>query len=99
MTYRKYLVTAFVAALFLPVLSAKSTRVVSNELNLNSVDYVELEEGTELGFDTSVYLPENFDPYSDDIAVNSINYIEEEEDTLDFDVQEYLPENFDAYQK
>lgn len=99
MKYQKYLVLAFVAALFLPLLSAKSVEATSNELNLNSVNYIELEDHSELGFDTSKYLPENFDPFNDSFSVGSLNYIEDDVIDLGFDAQDYLPENFDAYQK
>lgn len=100
MKYQKYLVLAFVATLFLPLLSAKSVEVTNSELNLNSVNYIELEDHSELGFDTSKYLPEDFDPFCGNFSVESLNYIEDD-DVIDlgFDVQEYLPKNFDAYQK
>ena len=99
MKYQKYLVLAFVAALFLPLLSAKSAEATKNELNLSSVDYIELEEKTKLGFDTSQYLPENFDPFNDSFSVESLNYIEDDSIELGFDTQDYLPGNFNAYQK
>ncbi|MEM1258062.1 MAG: hypothetical protein AAGC45_11350 [Bacteroidota bacterium] len=99
MKYQKYLVLAFVAALFLPLLSAKSAEVTNNDLNLNSVNYIEQEEHSELGFDTSRYLPENFDPFDDSFSLKSLNYIEDDVIDLGFDVQDYLPKNFDAYQK
>ena len=99
MKYQKYLVLAFVAALFLPLLSAKSPVMKKSELNLNSVVFIELEEMDELGFDTAAYLPENFDPFSTQISINTLNYIEEEIIDLGFDTQDYLPKNFDAFSK
>ncbi len=98
MKYQKYLVLAFVAALFLPMLSAKTVSKQNTELNLNSVNYIEFEESTELGFDTSVYLPENFDPYSEEIPVESLNYIEDDSIDLGFDTSDYIPEGFDPYE-
>ena len=42
-------------------------------------------------------LPEGFNPYTDVIAVTSINYMEDEEMDLGFDTSKYLPEGFDPY--
>ncbi|MEO0572978.1 MAG: hypothetical protein AAF039_14820 [Bacteroidota bacterium] len=99
MKYQKYLVLAFVAALFLPMLSAKSVEETTNELNLNSVNYIEIEDKTLLDFDTSEYLPEDFDPYQGKFSIRSLNYMEEDNIDLGFDTKEYLPKNFDAYKK
>jgi len=98
MKYQKYLVLAFVAAMFLPLLSAKSA-VVTNELNLNSVHYIEYEDNSGIGFDTSKYLPEGFDPFGGTVSIESLNYIEDEDIDLGFDTQNYLPDGFDAYAK
>ena len=97
MKYQKYLVLTFIGALFLPLLSAKSAEGMPNELNLSTVNYVELEDKTELGFDTSEYLPTDFDPYSDSFSIKSLNYMEEESVELGFDTADYLPENFNPY--
>ncbi len=99
MQYRKYLTTAFIAALFLPLLSAKTVEVPKEELDLGSVPYIELEKEEALGFDTSEYLPEGFNPYAEEIPVTSVNFVEEEAVELGFDTSGYLPENFDPYQK
>ena len=99
MKYRKYLATAFIAALFLPLLSAKSAEVTKEELDLKSVNYIELEIEEGLGFDTAKYLPEGFNPYSDVIPVESVNFVEDEALELGFDTAEYLPEGFNPYQK
>ncbi len=97
MKYQKYFALAFIAALFLPLLSAKSAEVTTSELNIQSLTYIEGEENTELGFDTSMYLPDNFDPYSDTFSVSSLNYIEDDEVELDFDSTAYIPEDFNPY--
>ncbi len=99
MKYQKYLVLAFVAALFLPLLSAKSAEVPTNELNLSTVNYMEPEDKTELGFDTATYLPVDFDPYSDTFSIGSLNYMEEDTIDLGFDTEDYLPEDFNPYIK
>lgn len=67
-----------------------------DELVLDSVDYIEEEADFDLGFDTSDYLPEDFNPYKMYVDLQSVDYIEEEE-TLKFDTSKYLPENFDAF--
>ena len=70
----------------------------SYELNLNEVVYIEEEPEVDLGFDTSAYLPEGFDPYENYFDLNSIIYLENKvEPTLGFDTHKYLPENFDPY--
>ena len=99
MKYQKYFALAFIAALFLPLLSAKSAVVTKNELNLNSVRYIETEENTELGFDPAIYLPEDFDPYKENYSVESLNYIEDDTIDLGFDTSDYVPEDFNPYQK
>lgn len=97
MRYRKYLVIAFIGALFLPLLSAKTVEVPKAELDLASVAFIEMDTEDELGFDTAVYLPEDFDPYSDEVAVEAINFIEEDTIELGFDTEAYLPKDFDPY--
>ena len=99
MKYRKYLATAFIAALFLPLLSAKSAEVTKEELDLGSVNYIEFELEEGLGFDTAKYLPEGFNPYSDVISVESVNFVEDDTVELGFDTSDYLPEDFNPYQK
>lgn len=99
MKYQKYLVFTFIGTLFLPLLSAKSVEVTTNELNLNSVHYMEWEDKTELGFDTAKYLPEGFDPYSENFSITSLNYIEEDNVDLGFDTADYIPEDFNPFMK
>ena len=99
MTYKKYLSVAFIAALFLPLLSAKTVEVTKEELDLASVVFIESEKEDELGFDTSEYLPEDFNPYTEKVAIEAINFIEEDTVELGFDTSKYLPENFDPYKK
>ena len=74
---------------------------LSNEiLDINDIEVIELEEEVELGFDTSNYLPENFNPLKGkhDLDWNTIELIEiEEEVELGFDTSKYLPENFNPY--
>jgi len=53
----------------------------------------------ELGFDTNDYLPEDFNPYKEEVPVNGINFMEEETIDLGFETADYLPENFNPYRK
>jgi len=99
MKYQKYLVLAFVAAMFLPLLSAKSVEKAVMEFELDSIEYIEQESHSELGFDTSEYLPENFDPYFGEFSIESLNYIEEDTVELGFETEKYLPEDFNAFRK
>ena len=70
----------------------------SYELNLNEVAYIEEEPELDLGFDTSDYLPEGFNPYESYFDLNSIIYLENKvELALGFDTQTYLPEDFNSY--
>lgn len=69
------------------------------ELDVNNLDYIEIEEESEidLGFDTADYLPEDFDPYAFYFDLNSIEYMENDEIGMLLDLKEYLPSNFNAY--
>lgn len=66
------------------------------EFDLNSVEYIEEEEVIELGFDTTDYLPEGFDPYAFYFDVNSVEFIEES-DLEDIRIKNRLPKNFNPY--
>lgn len=70
----------------------------SYELNLDEVVYIEDEPELDLGFDTSDYLPEGFDPYKSYFDLNSIIYLENNvEPELGFNTKRYLPEHFNPY--
>ena len=100
MKYKKYLVIAFMVAVLLPLASAKSiSDKTVEELDMSTVMFIGQEEQIELGFDTSEYLPEGFNPYDCKIDnIHSINFIEEGENIeLGFDTTEYLPAGFNPY--
>lgn len=99
MKYQKYLVLTFIAALFIPMLNAKSTEIASSELNLKTFQFIEIEENIELGFDTEKYLPKSFDPYKANFSIRSLNFIEEDNIELDFNTADYLPENFNPFER
>lgn len=66
-------------------------------LNLDEIEYID-EEEIELGFDTSAYLPEGFDPQVAYFDLNSVEYVEYDEDySLGFDTTAFLPQDFDPY--
>ena len=66
-------------------------------VDLKAIPYVEGEVELELGINSKYLLPKGFDPYTDVIAITSVNYMEDEEIELGFDTSKYLPENFDPY--
>ena len=99
MKYKKYISTAFLAFLLLPLLSAKSTAPTAEEFDVSSIKFIEVEQQIELGFDTNDYLPEDFNPYKEEVPVNGINFMEEETIDLGFETADYLPENFNPYRK
>jgi len=71
----------------------------TQNLEINDIEVIELEEEVELGFDTSEYLPENFNPLKGkhDLDWNAIELIDIEEVVeLGFETSRYLPENFNA---
>ncbi len=68
--------------------------------DINSIALFEEEAVIELGFNTSEYLPEGFDPYAYPQNVDGFNYIDEKDSfELEFDTSNYLPEGFDAFEK
>ncbi|GMN11228.1 hypothetical protein MTsPCn9_20670 [Croceitalea sp. MTPC9] len=99
MKYKKYISTVFIAMLLLPLLSAKSTPSNIEEFDVSSIKFIEEEQQIDLGFDTKEYLPEDFDPYQEEVSVNGINFMEEENIDLGFDTSEFLPEDFNPYEK
>lgn len=64
---------------------------------LAGIEFLEEEYSLyDLGFETSEYLPADFDPYEVYVDLKSIDFIEDEED-LGFDTSDYLPEGFNPY--
>ena len=67
--------------------------------DIAAIQVTELDEEVELGFDTSNYLPEDFNALKGkhDLDWSTIELIEPEEDVeLGFDTADYLPEGFNA---
>ena len=71
----------------------------NENLDINDIEVFEIEEDVTLDFDTSMYLPENFNALEgkNDLDWSTIELIEiEEEVELGFDTTKYLPEGFNA---
>ncbi len=77
----------------------KVERLDNQYLEIDSIEVIELEEEVNFDFDTTDYLPENFNVLKgkDDLDWSTIELIElDEEVELDFNPKDYLPENFNA---
>ncbi|MCF6295791.1 MAG: hypothetical protein L3J25_08890 [Flavobacteriaceae bacterium] len=77
----------------------KVERLNNQYLEIDSIEVIELEEEVNFDFDTTDYLPENFNALKgkDDLDWSTIELIElEEEVEFDFNPKDYLPKNFDA---
>ena len=99
MKYKKYISTAFLAFLLLPLLSAKTTPSFKEDFDLSKITFIEEDQQIDLGFDTAEYLPKDFNPYQEEISIGGVNFMEDEEIDLGFDTATYLPKNFNAYKK
>lgn len=98
MKYRNYLLSALGAVLVSTSVNATSPSAPTMDFDINNIVFIEEDLDWELGFDTSEYLPEHFDPYSSVISIASINFVDVcDEIELGFETASYLPENFDPY--
>jgi len=72
---------------------------VKESFDIRDIEFLELEEEFDLGFDTSEYLPEGFNPYEANFEMTSVEFTDLEE-TIDlgFETSEYLPEGFNPYE-
>lgn len=100
MKYRNYILTTIGFALLAFNANAKPLTTMDEDFDISKVIFIEEDQDWELGFDTTKYLPENFDPYSDGFSVKAINFVDEcDEIELGFETAGYLPEGFDPYTK
>ncbi|SIT12913.1 hypothetical protein SAMN05421766_11223 [Zobellia uliginosa] len=67
-----------------------------DESIIQSIDYIDEDVDFELGFDTSDYLPEDFNANDIYVDLDAIAYIEEDANDTG-DLTKYLPVDFDAY--
>ena len=94
MKYLKTIVSSFLIAGAINGINAQNPNCDENQFDLSSIEYIE-EEDFDLGFNTSEYLPDDFDPYTYYVNLDSIPYIEVVE--VNVNSEKNLPEDFDVY--
>jgi hypothetical protein len=80
-------------------LFSSNENLQASNLDISTIELVEIEEDVELNFDTKQYLPKGFNALKgkDDLDWNTIELVEIEEDVeLNFDTKQYLPKGFNA---
>ncbi|WP_222981486.1 hypothetical protein [Flagellimonas meishanensis] len=98
MTYRNYALTAVFTALVGVTAHANDISKTAQDLDVQSIEFIEEDHSLELGFDTSKYLPENFDPYQGQFSLSAINFMDLcDEIELGFETKEFLPKDFNPY--
>ena len=98
MKYKKYIAVAFLALILVPSIGAnKSEPKEEAEVDLKKIVFIEDTAEIDLGFDTSAYLPKDFNAYEDNNDLEAINFIENDEIDLGYDTKSYLPKGFNAY--
>jgi len=90
----KTIVSSFMIAVAINGLNAQDTNCDENQFDLSSIEYIE-EENFDLGFNTSEYLPEDFDPYTYYMNLDSIAYVEEV--AVNINSEKNLPKDFNVY--
>jgi hypothetical protein len=80
-----------------PKLVSRIPENTPDDIKVSEIVFIEEETAIDLGFDTADYLPEGFDPYNVYFDINSVEFIDDEEEMLGFDTTAYLPEGFNAY--
>ncbi len=93
---RKFFTLSFIFAGLSLGAYANESGTGIDDLDLNSVVFIEEDAEVDLGFNTADYLPENFDPYRFYVDLRSIPFIEEEV-PFEKDLSRHLPRNFDPY--
>lgn len=94
---KKTIILGFTAGLlFVNGMFANHPKTDKENLDINTIEYIEDDMDFDLGFDTADYLPEDFDANQFYFNINSVDYIEQEL-VLELDTQQYLPEGFNAY--
>ena len=81
------------------ILFANNENVTTNDLDVSTIEIIEIEEEVVLNFNTKQYLPKGFNALKgkDDLDFSTIEIIEIEEDVvLNFDTKQYLPKDFNA---
>lgn len=91
----KTIVSSFMIAVAINGLNAQDPNCDENQFDLSSIVYIEEELDYDLGFNTSDYLPEDFDPYNHYLDLNSISYVEDV--YVYIDSEKNLPRDFNVY--
>ncbi|NNE03927.1 MAG: hypothetical protein HKN52_12285 [Eudoraea sp.] len=85
-----------VLAIYNQVIASNNTNIIAQEMD--SITFLEEEVYTEIDFNTTDYLPIDFDAYATPSNFKDISFLEEDiEVSLGFDSKSYLPEGFDPY--
>lgn len=74
-----------------------SLEMAPDNFDIHSIEYLEIEDEIELGFNTEDYLPEDFDPNMVYVDLKSVSYIKDTDEELEMVAKDLLPETFDAY--
>lgn len=91
----KIIVSSFLIAVSINGLNAQNPNEGDDKFDINSIVYIEEELDYDLGFNTSDYLPEDFDPYNHYLDLNSISYVEDV--YVYIDSEKNLPRDFNVY--
>ncbi len=90
----KYL--AALSVLLLTSIAFPQTQLSEDAEVLASIEFIESENELELGFETALYLPEDFDPYAQVHALHAFHFLPMEEEAVEIG-EETLPVNFDPH--
>ncbi len=74
-----------------------SLEMTPDNLDIHSIQYLEIEDEIELGFNTQEYLPEDFDPNMVYVDLKRVTYLKDTDEELEMVAKDFLPETFDAY--
>ena len=93
MNKRNFILTLATGVLMINGLFANNTTSEKDERVISSVNYIEEDVDFELGFDTTDYLPEDFNPHRMYVNLDDVTFIEDERiDALK--TKKYLPKGF-----
>jgi len=90
----KIIISSFLIVASINGINAQNPNDDNNHFDVSSIVYIE-DEDFDLGFNTSEYLPEDFDPYKYYFDLNSISYVEDV--YVYIDNEKNLPRHFDVF--
>ena len=91
----KTIVSSLLIVVTINCLNAQNPNGGDDKFDINSIVYIEEELDYDLGFNTSDYLPEDFDPYNHYMDLNAISFVEDI--YVYIDSEKTLPRDFDVY--